>query len=155
MKNSFAPIFTLLFLFTFCKQTKNDDSKNINKIDSLPRNLNQNTDVDKDFKTFIEYFSKDSLFQISRIEFPFKEIQTGIDDDKDSTILIDKLHFRKMDFSKKRYDGQYDKWNRHISVQEKKATIEIRGINNGIYIDYYFEKINGLWKFIKVVDSST
>ncbi len=29
-------------------------------------------DLDSKFETFIKYFSKDSLFQISRIDFPLK-----------------------------------------------------------------------------------
>lgn len=51
------------------KSSKNDISKSKKEI--VKRVGNKNTD--KTFNLFLESFSKDSLFQISRIKFPFLE----------------------------------------------------------------------------------
>jgi len=62
-----------------------------------------------------------------------------------------------MDFGKKKSKGQYDQWEKKIVVDKNNtsATIEVRGIDNGIMVDYLFEKINGTWMLIEIDDSST
>jgi hypothetical protein len=50
---------------------------------------------------------------------------------------------------------EFDKYEEKIKVKGNKATIETRGIDNGIYIDIFFEKSNGKWKLRTWVDSST
>lgn len=92
---------------------------------------------------------------MSRISFPFRQIQTGIENEKDSITIINKAEFRKIDLSQEENKGEYDKWKRSIKIQGNKATIQIRGVDNGIFVDYIFEKKEGKWIFIQVVDSST
>ena len=62
-----------------------------------------------------------------------------------------------MDFRKKKSDSRYDQWKQDAVLDKggNKATIEIRGIENGIMVDYYFEKDDGKWMLVAVHDSST
>jgi len=62
-----------------------------------------------------------------------------------------------MDFRKKKSTGNYDQWEQMIVIDKNNtsATIEIRGIENGIMVDYLFEKVNEVWMLIEIDDSST
>lgn len=113
--------------------------------------------VDNNFNDFIDKFSTDSTFQISRTRFPLKTKWYDLDNDRDSLIYKDRSSFEMMDFRKKKSTGQYDQWEQRIVVDKNNtsATIEIRGIENGIMVDYLFEKINGAWILIEIDDSST
>lgn len=113
--------------------------------------------VDNSFNDFIDKFSTDSIFQISRIRFPLKTKWYDLDNDRDSVIYEDKSGFKLMDFRKKKSTAQYGQWEQRIVVDKNNAsaTIEIRGIENGIMVDYLFEKINGAWILFEIDDSST
>jgi hypothetical protein len=51
------------------------------------------------------------------------------------------------------YSGQF---NRILQkVGKSKTIIEIRGIDNGIIMDFFFEKKNGKWILVTWIDSST
>lgn len=62
-----------------------------------------------------------------------------------------------IDFRKKKSEGINDQWKQEIVVDENdtKARIEIRGIDNGIMVDYYFEKNDGRWMLVNIDDAST
>jgi hypothetical protein len=113
--------------------------------------------VDNNFSDFIEKFSSDSSFQKSRTKFPLKINWYDIENDKDSIIYKDVSHFEMMDFRKKKSSGQYDQWKQEIVVDKDNtsAIIEIRGIENGIMVDYLFKKINEVWMIIEIRDGST
>lgn len=113
--------------------------------------------VDDDFNIFIEKFSSDSLFQLSRIKFPLMIIIYDMSNDRDSAMCINKSDFNILDFRKKKSSVQSDQWKQEIVFDNKhtSATIEIRGIDNGMMVDYLFEKVNGAWMLIEIKDSST
>lgn len=113
--------------------------------------------IDNNFNNFIDKFSIDSTFQVSRTKFPLKIKWYDIDNDRDSIFYRDSSSFELMDFGKKKSKGQYDQWEQKIVVDKNNtsATIEVRGIDNGIMVDYLFEKINGTWMLIEIDDSST
>jgi hypothetical protein len=90
------------------------------------------TNVDSSFEAFIKYFSRDSLFQISRIDFPLivKQQPEG------KIIAVEKENFNKLDFEDKTTETrEFDKYSQSLKVAGNKARIEIRGIDNGIFID--------------------
>ena len=110
-------------------------------------------DLDAKFETFIEYFSKDSLFQVSRIDFPLKVKVSDVDGESET--IINKSDFRKLSFGdESARTREFDKYEQTYKVNGDKAVIETRGIDNGIFIDTYFEKKNGKWKLVTSVDSS-
>jgi len=148
-------IFLLAILLTSCNNcSPNTASEHSNETQTAVTPIKEA--VDANFNDFIEKFSIDSVFQLSRTKFPLK-IKWHDIDDRDSIFHIDKLEFEIIDFRQKISTGQYDQWEQNIIVDKSNtsATIKIRGIDNGIRVDYLFEKINEAWMFVEIDDSST
>lgn len=113
--------------------------------------------VDTSFNDFIKKFSTDTSFQFSRTKRPLKIKWTDNDNERDTLIYVDRLNFKMLDFSKQKSTDLYEQWEQKIVIDKNNtsARIEIRGIDNGIIVDYLFEKINGAWIIVEVYDSST
>jgi hypothetical protein len=62
-----------------------------------------------------------------------------------------------MDFREKQKANEHDEWKQEVVIDKDnvKATIEVRGLDNGIVVDYIFERRKGRWMFIGIDDSST
>jgi len=143
-------LFILAFTFVECKpeigkaedknQTENKDSEF-----KIPEN------VDDNFKVFLRYFSKDSVFQVSRINFPLKVMEVD-ENNMMETIerTVEKKEYTKLDFEypKDALTREFDRYTQKIKAKGNNVTIEIRGVDNGICTDVYFEKVNGKW-FLK------
>lgn len=154
-------LFLISFLFINCK---NEISKNDNKKVEKPKIENIKTEnqtskiTDENFEAFLNNFSRDSLFQISRVKFPLKvkeidlesmeEINENKSGFKERTIL--KSQYTKLDFTypKDALTRELDRYSQKNILKNNIMTVEIRGIDNGLYSDFYFEKINGKW-FLK------
>ena len=69
-------IFISMFTFIGCVNDKTDsNSSDIDQksdVESSGELSNSEESIDIDFNTFIDVFSKDSLFQISRVKFPLE-----------------------------------------------------------------------------------
>ena len=80
-----------------------------------------------------------------------------INNDRDTLIFKERSEFEMIDFRKRKSIGPYDQWEQKIVVDKNNAsaTIEIRGIENGIMLDFLFDKINEAWMLIEIVDRST
>ncbi|WP_256014219.1 DUF4348 domain-containing protein [Desertivirga xinjiangensis] len=111
------------------------------------------SNVDADFETFLTYFNSDSTFQVSRISFPLKVKETDADFELKEHV-IEQATFRRMDFTYDKHDLNRE-YDQSFTIKKDKATVEIRGIENGIFADYNFEKKNGKWMLITCTDSST
>jgi len=148
-------ILICIFLNACNNNSTNTNSQNGTKKQTVT--LPTKEKVDNNFSDFIEKFSSDSSFQKSRTKFPLKINWYDIENDKDSIIYKDVSHFEMMDFRKKKSSGQYDQWKQEIVVDKDNtsAIIEIRGIENGIMVDYLFKKINEVWMIIEIRDGST
>lgn len=157
MKNSFLII--LLILISTCKE---DHKKNIQTkiITAKPKPKSNNKtkattpeNVDSQFRLFLEFFSKDSTFQVSRANFPMKVRHLDIEDGmlKDRTVELSDYYLKKF----LPYDPKNQDYTQEIVVKNEKAIIEISGIENGIAIWYEFKKVDGKWKLITWIDQST
>lgn len=113
--------------------------------------------IDSNFTFFIEKFSTDSSFQISRTKFPLKITWYDIDNDNDSIFYMYKSNFELIDFTKKKSTTVNEQWEQKITIDttNTSAIIEIKGIDNGILVKYFFEKINGAWLLVAIEDIST
>lgn len=128
------------------------------KIDYIKSDKPQSKVIDENFEDFLKDFSRDSLFQISRVKFPLKvkeidlETMTEIDENKSEfkEITILKSNYTKLDFNypKDALTRELDRYNQKNILKNNLMTVEIRGIDNGICSDFYFEKIDGKW-FLK------
>lgn len=153
LRHSFLCALVLAFIAcnTGSRKTENTELKSTSTVQS------ESDKVDKDFNAFIEKFSKDAAFQLARTNFPLpvKHYDTG--NENDTILYVERSAFVMMDFRKKKSDGRYDQWKQEIVLDKNstRATIQIRGIDNGIMVDYDFEKRDGRWMFVKVDDAST
>lgn len=113
-------------------------------------------EVDEDFERFISRFSSDSVFQISRIRFPLQgqELELG-DPSRMVKRVVNKSEHHTLDFSPPAFKGNVDNYSLELKVKGDKATIEVRGVDNGIEIDYFFERKYGKWILITWTDRST
>jgi len=154
---------TITILFISCSG-KGQKSNRIEAEDTLSNAVEQaDTTVvqltqEEDFKRFIERFSNDSQFQLRRIKFPISVIvpDTGDEGMAPKEESIGKYDWEQLDLS---YDSTYltrpyDQYYQVVRFKNDTAVIEIRGINNGIYADYYFSKIEDEWYLITLYEAS-
>lgn len=112
----------------------------------------QNTKtVPEDFNTFFSKFNTDSKFQISRVIFPLK-YKANNEDFELTDYTMTKEKYKVLNLNRKA-DEKYLK--RTILIKKNKVTLEERGLDNGIYIDYVFELKDGKWFLKTFVDQST
>ncbi len=110
----------------------------------------------EDFNDFLEKFSKDSVFQLSRIDFPLKVSELN-DDYQVVETIVRKEDYSIFNFSVNKA-GEIKKTDTYFQneiVSRNYAKLEIRGIDNGIYLDIFFERVEGKWKLKTWTDSST
>ena len=149
----------LLILSSACKQK--------NKAETISDKLNSelNTkikitipeNVDSDFKLFLDFFNKDSTFQMSRVDFPirvtdFHKIEFEL---SERMVSENEYYLKKFSINKTSEKENFGEYEQTITIENNKALIEIIGIENGIAVDYEFRKINGEWKLTTWTDQST
>jgi len=111
---------------------------------------------DASFEQFFKYFSNDSIFQLSRVQFPFK-YQSLNDDGKIDDTVIKKSDWKFISFSGDSiaYKKEFDKYKPVIKLLGKDSVNYIQeGIDNGIYIEYKFVNIENKWLLAKIFDKS-
>jgi hypothetical protein len=118
--------------------------------------VNKSAQEDTSFNQFFEHFSRDSVFQSSRILFPLT--WQSIDDEGNmDKIMIKKSEWTYIDFSHDTiaYKHETDKYKPVIENLGKDTVNYIRdGIDNGIHIEYTFTKFENKWVLSKVYDKS-
>ena len=131
--------------------TKTHDTTTDKNIDSLKNSLNE-----EDFDDFFDRFKTDSLFQVERVKFPMTLKSWDIDEDKPTTDEIEIGSWRHLRFE---YNDEYakreiDAYTQKTKVFVDSAKLELRGVDNGILIDYDFIKLNGQWFLVSEKDYS-
>jgi hypothetical protein len=150
MKTSRKYLYLILILaFLGCKlesrkveTEKSTESKKETVQIKIPEN------VDNDFKVFLYYFSKDSIFQISRVNFPLKVMEVNQNNTLEQIeMTIQKKEYTKLDFEypEDALTRETSRFTQNIKTKDNQSIVEIRGFDNGIYTDYFFEKENGKW----------
>jgi len=104
----------------------------------------------EDFNEFFKKFNSDSKFQISRVIFPLK-YKANNEDFELLDYTMTKEKYKVLHLNNKA-DEKYLK--RTLLVKKSKATLEERGLDNGIYIDYIFELKDNKW-FLKTFDDQS
>ena len=124
-----STLFIWIFLLTACG-TKSVDTNTSDK------------SSEENFDEFFEKFKNDSLFQIERVKFPWI-----IPSEHGKDLVINKGDWRHADFA---YDTnsatvEIDAYTQEIVTYGDTVKIEQRGVDNGIYIDFVFVKIDNKW----------
>lgn len=138
----FLYLITVTFFFS-CKEPKIETSTS--------------TEEKENFDTFFKKFSSDSIFQKQRIIFPFKmtywesELETPNIEYYDTT----NYSFLNFEYNPSFSKREIDAYTQEIKIYHDTVRLEIRGIDNGIYIDTDFIIVKGLWYCSHFNDSST
>lgn len=103
------------------------------------------------FTTFFNSFNKDKSFQMSRVQFPLI-VKLNNDDFELVDYTITKEKHTIINLNRDIAERDY---NQKTILKKDRAVIQQRGINNGIFIDYIFEKRKGLWFLKTWIDMST
>jgi len=100
----------------------------------------------ENFDDFFNKFRSDSLFQIERVKFPLPLVTWDIDDNL-ATEEIDRENWRHLRLEYKNEFGtrEIDAYTQETKIYADSAKIELRGIDNGIHVDYVFNKVDGQW----------
>lgn len=113
----------------------------------------------ENFEVFFDKFKMDSVFQRERVQFPFLVETVNTDDtgsDKLNKEFTQKHDWKHANFY---YDESFatravDAYTQRIRIQLHTAVVEYRGVDNGIWIDYFFEKKEDKWILVSERDSS-
>tara|TARA_Y100001935_G_C16931712_1_gene325759 strand:+ start:64 stop:477 length:414 start_codon:yes stop_codon:yes gene_type:complete len=119
----------------------------------------QSNEIEK-FHSFLVSFSSDSLFQLSRIQFPvtsvtldqeyFEEVESKIQ--KADWTYIDLIgdELFKLDVRTQTYD------NFDLKLEDSgERVFSLISLYGGMHIYYYFKRVNGKWFLVKLRDIST
>jgi hypothetical protein len=158
-------IIPCLFIFLFISCSQGSGKKNVEQGDEkLVREAHDSNPDDltvsgkEEFDHFIHRFSTEESFQFERIKFPISVIvpDTGHEGMAPMRDSIGKYDWEMLDLS---YDSTYltrpyDQYYQVVRFNNDTAIVELRGINNGIYADYYFSLINKKWYLVTLYEAS-
>lgn len=112
----------------------------------------------ENFDQFIRRFSTQESFQLNRIKFPIAVIipDTEHEGMAPTEETIGRYEWELLDLT---YDSTYltrpyDQYYQGVRYKNDTAVVEIRGINNGIYADYYFTLIDEKWYLVTLYEAS-
>lgn len=114
--------------------------------------------VGESFSVFFEMFAANDSFQIARTVFPLEISEMDVESGEFMTRTIDQFDRSPESFSQDSLASTFEYDAYSVDVIEKSETEVVyrrRGIDNGIYVEFVFEKINSKWYFIRIVNSST
>lgn len=118
------------------------------------------TTAPEEFGDFFLRFKEDRHFQMERIKFPLAESYNELDDNTGEYANMDNtIEERDWRFEDFGYETEYgqresDAFRPVISGEGDRINFAWQGINNGINIRYEFERIDGKWFLVKLVDDS-
>ena len=143
-KNEMIKNIIILSILIFTVQSVYCKSQNDSNVVSIKTGENSK----EDFTSFIQKFCTDSLFQLSRINFPFLDYQIDEKNNRDTivdTIQILEWNFLELMFSEKYVIQTYDNFNMTLRDTNERV-IAYEGVENDISILYYFKRKEGKWK---------
>ena len=131
-------------------EVKSEQSVDIEHID--------NAVAVEEFDNFIRKFNAEESFQLNRIKFTLKAILTDAEHEGIAPMeaTIGRYEWEMLDLT---YDSTfltrpYDQYYQVVRFRNDSAIVEIRGINNGIYADYYFELVDNQWFLVSLYEAS-
>lgn len=141
----------IVFGTTSCSQSKKTKDKSTQTADNIPT-------TEEDFDSFLQDFNKKPTFQRRRVLFP---LEATLLDHTEFTMqtVSEEIKYQEwilLDFT---YDSTYvtrqmDGYEQFIREYNDSTIIEHRGVDNGIYANYYFMKKDGKWYLKSLTDVS-
>ncbi len=153
-----ATILSCILLMFLISCTQNRDKSSAETGNEMAETVNiTETEVEK-FDDFVEKFSNDEFFQLQRIKFPISVIVPDAGHEGMAPIqeTIGRYEWEHLDLY---YDSTFltrpfDQYYQVVRFIDDTAIVEIRGIDNGIYADYYFELIDNMWFLVTLYEAS-
>ena len=148
--------FILLGLLSCFPQEKNNNSDLISQdstikevptseSDSLANIVEEKVIPSKpeNFEDFLLNFNNDSIFQVSRIIYPFKVRNVDIED-LEMIEYIEKANWQHLDltYDSSNFYRKYSKYKMIIKNTGDSAIVGYRGIDNGIFSTYHFVAVS-------------
>lgn len=146
----------LIVILSSCAQSsrENQTAQTTGRINESNLSVSHN----EDFYGFLEKFNTEEFFQMKRIVFPIKVVVPDAEDEGMAPMeeTIGKYDWELLDLT---YDStyasrDYDSYLQNIVFKKDSAIVEIRGIDNGIYADYYFKLLDDKWFLVSLTESS-
>ncbi|MDD4777157.1 MAG: DUF4348 domain-containing protein [Fermentimonas sp.] len=157
MKRTAVLISCIIFIF-FISCTQNRDEKSTDTGKEVAESVDVAEVEIEEFSEFVEKFSQEESFQLQRIKFPISVIvpDTGTEGMAQVKELIGRYEWEQLDLS---YDSTFltrpfDQYYQVVRFINDTAVVEIRGIDNGIFADYYFELIDNKWYLVTLYEAS-
>jgi hypothetical protein len=147
-------IILLFFMISACDN--NQEKKSTENIRNIEKADSKEEVSSEKFEAFFDRFSKDSVFQISRVEFPISYYAVDIEDNKEEYVY-NKAEFWYTDFTEdsEAITRDVDAYKPVLEKGESKTLYTRKGIDNGIWIEYHFETNDkGEWYLVKIIDNS-
>lgn len=112
----------------------------------------------EDFVKFLDKFNNEAFFQRKRIVFPLKALVSDLKENGYAPVeeTIGKYDWELLDLT---YDSTYaerdcDRYLQKTVFRGDTAVVQVRGIDNDIYADYYFALISDKWFLVALMESS-
>jgi hypothetical protein len=123
------------------------------KFDFIDEQVLANNSDKEEFNNFVYKFIGDSVFQISRIKFPLKSQQWDMDEVDSSRIERKDWKIIRL-FGGQEYRPQiYDNFKREMRDTDERLFCW-EGVENGINVEYRFNRINRQWFLTEYNDFS-
>lgn len=152
-----AFLFFCIILVFLISCTQNRGEKGMKGKEIADSALTEEFEVEE-FSEFMERFSLEESFQLQRIKFPISVIvpDTGNEGMAPIREVIGRYDWEPLDLT---YDSTYltrpyNQYYQVVRFNNDTAVVEIRGIDNGIYADYYFELIDRKWYLVTLYEAS-
>lgn len=133
----------IISIITSCSQDKDKKRKDAEMID------NTSITTEESFDTFLENFSRKPTFQRQRVMFPLR-VSVLAPTESGMEVVDEKITYQEWTLLDFAYDSTYatrqmDGFEQRIRVYNDSTIIEQSGVDNGIYVNYYFVKKDGKW----------
>lgn len=102
-----------------------------------------------DFESFLTKFNKNSAFQEKRIDFPLKHVDIVAFQREVSTITKDEWKYKDLSYDSSAYYRKGNRYGQEKKVWDDSAKVIFKGIGNGMYMEYLFQREDDKWKLTK------
>lgn len=147
-------------LIVSCAQPKDDNKKGSGTDEVIITDSNETAFESEyeEFDQFLKKFSDSESFQLKRVKFPINVIVPDMTHEGMAPVEenIGRYDWEILDLN---YDSTYltrpyDQYYQVVRMKNDTAVVEIRGINNGIYADYYFALVDKEWYLVTLYEAS-
>ncbi len=114
--------------------------------------------AEEEFYAFLNKFSEQRSFQLNRIKFPINVTVPDADHEGMAPMeeTIGRYEWDMLDLT---YDSTfltrpYDQYYQVVRFRNDTAVVQLRGIDNGIYADYFFKIIDNQWFLVTLYEAS-